>query len=438
MQSSEPMVNPTEVDPTEVDHSHHIEVAGVTTATAPMVALVGPIPKRARRESEASSTTPAKVAKPARVAKPSTSTIPSTSKIPDPAAKTTPFNFRLFSKASNETFSSRGRPDRHSIDVKLSIPAPEDECPLTLDSISESRLQCLPDTPFLLDRPLHSKLTLPCGHSFSAMTLIYSFCKNSMTCPCCRAGKDVRVDTQCLPTHFRAQIKSHIQQTLETEHRQDESREFLDAVESFSMFGVSIPYEVLSRNGNLTLVANFYDMPATRITETARPIFAFTTEVRATTDNGRMTLAPVGTLRSLNNIMSVGVNAIQMSMQLAMQGVENILIDSTPIIRLSGNANNANNTNNTNNTNNANNSNNNNNVNNNASRRLTIPGSSSNHVTHNSMFQVLVQLQNEDEDNPISSFSVSFDGVSINSLSWSPGTESLEILSSNIQLAAIL
>ena len=344
---------------------------------------------------------------------------PSESSPNDPTAKTTPFSFKLCSKPSNETFSSRGRTDRHSIEIKLSIPAPDDECPLTLDSIAESRLQFLPDTPFLLDRPLHSKLTLPCGHSFSAMTLVYSFCKNNMTCPCCRAGKDVRVDTQCLPTHFRAQIKSHIQQTLETEHRQDDNSDFLDAVESFSLFGVTIPYEVLGVNGNLTLVANFYDMPASGITETVRPIFSVSPAVQAARDNtGHLTLVPSGPLRALNHIMGVGVNAIQLSMQLAMQGTGNILIDSTPITRLPDLTNN--------------------NSNNNNTTRFIIPGSSSSSTTHNSQFQVLVQLHNNDSNNPSTSFMLTLSGNSINGISWNPGTENLEILSSNIQLAAIL
>ena len=113
----------------------------------------------------------------------------------------------------------------YSVTATLSIPTEDEECPLTLDLISQSQLPFLPEkTPFLLDRPQHTKLTLPCGHAFSAMTLIYNFCKNNMVCPCCRAGEDVKADTNCLPPHLRAEFKAQIQKTLEAERRQDDER----------------------------------------------------------------------------------------------------------------------------------------------------------------------------------------------------------------------
>ncbi len=86
--------------------------------------------------------------------------------------------------------------------------------------------------------------------------LLYNFCKKSMICPCCKAGEDVQADTQCLPSHCRA-----LQQTLETERRHDESREYQDILDSFSVFGVTLPYEALGANGSLSLVVNFYDIP---------------------------------------------------------------------------------------------------------------------------------------------------------------------------------
>jgi hypothetical protein len=327
-----------------------------------------------------------------------------------------PFNYLLYSKATNETFSSRGaRPTRYSIEVTLSIPADEDECPLTLDSIAESRLPSLPDIHFLKDRPLHTKLTLPCGHSFSAMTLVYSFCKNNMTCPCCRTGEDVQADTRCLPIHFRAQLKAQIQETLESERRLDESDAHRDIVDSFSIFGVTIPYEVLGTNGNLSIVANFYDIPAgiSSVSDNMRPILSFINTVDARRENnGQLYLMPRGPLRALTHIAQMGVNAIQLSMRLTLQGIDDILIDSTPITRLPD-------------------------LNNyTAPLRFTIPGVSGSSVTENGQFRVLVQLQRDDPNNPASTFSVLFSRAGafgqfvLDNITWNPGSENLEMISS--------
>ena len=59
------------------------------------------------------------------------------------------------------------------------------------------------------------------------------------------------------PSHFRALLKAVIQDTLETQHRQDESREYQDVLDSFSMFGVTLPYDALRASCNLSPVANF-------------------------------------------------------------------------------------------------------------------------------------------------------------------------------------
>lgn len=345
---------------------------------------------------------------------------PNTPDKPGSPSKTSPFTYELISKPSNENFSRRGaKPSRHTIQATLSIPADDEECPLTLDPIATSQLPCLPGTPFLQDRPLHTKLTLPCGHSFSAMTLVYAFCKNNMTCPCCRAGEEVRADTFCLPAHFRMQIKAHIQQTLEAEQALDESAAQQELMDNYNLFGVTIPYAILGMNSNLSLVANFHDIPTTGLTASTRPIFSFSAIMQpVNSSTGRVILVPRGPLRALTHIAHMGVNSIQLCMQLCMQGTGDILIDSTPITRLPDIRDP------------------------NAPMRLTIPGSSSSSLTQNNQFQVLVQLQRNQDNTPVTSFSVVFTRSAghfvLDTITWNPGTENLEILSSNVQLAAVL
>jgi hypothetical protein len=342
----------------------------------------------------------------------------------DTVPKFTPQNqfvYPIYSKPRNE-MTRRGLPPnnpinppkRYAIEIIMSIPNADEECPLTLDPIAVSKLSFLPDTPFIMDRPNHTKLTLPCKHSFSAMTLLYSFCKNGMVCPCCRAGEDIQADTQCLPSHFRALFKTRIQDTLETERRQDESSEYQDILDSFSMFGVTLPYEMLGANGNLSLVANFYDIQ--NETGPQRPIFSFSNVVEPRRDGGRVTLTPRGPLRALTHVCHMGVNSIQLSIMLSMQGMGDVVIDSTTIIRLPDVSDL------------------------NAPTRLNIPGAANNAVTQNGQFQVLLQLN--ESNNPITSFAVLFSRMGaffvLDNITWCPGTENLEIISTNVSLDAVL
>lgn len=335
--------------------------------------------------------------------------------------KTAQFSYTLSSKPKNETFSSRGaKPKRYTVEIVLSIPEAGEECPLTLDSIAESKLPFL-DASFLPDRPKHTKLTLPCKHSFSAMTLLYNFCKNKMICPCCRAGEDIQADTASLPTHFRNEFKTRIQETIATERAQDEESAFNDTAANFSLFGVSIPYEALSLNGNLTLVANFYDIPAgyTGLNSNIRPIFSYSNSVQPSRNSaGRLTLTPAGPLRTLNNLTQVGITAIQLSIHLSMQGAGHVVIDSTPITRLPDAARQE------------------------PTLRMSIPGASGGSITQNNQFHVLVQLQHDSDNSPITNFGIDMSrqggGYNMDSIAWSPGTESLEILSSNVPLSAVI
>lgn len=236
-------------------------------------------------------------------------------------AASAPYTYKLHSRVNQG--------QRHTVQIKLSIPAHDEECPLTLEPIAESKLQFLPDTPFLKNRPLHSKLTLECGHSFSAMPLIYSFCKNGMTCPCCRAGEGIRLDPTCLPTHFRLRMKEMVQKTLETERAQDDTNAMRDILsqESFNILSVTVSYEHLADRGNLRLVANFHRATTGRATW---PLFSVEVNTRARRNSaGQLEIVPTHMPHTVSNAARMGINSVQLSMQLCLQGVGSIVIDST-------------------------------------------------------------------------------------------------------------
>jgi hypothetical protein len=155
------------------------------------------------------------------------------------------------------TITSKPHPstrERQTITTTLAAPSPEDECPLTLEPIATSGLSFLPDCPFLDHAPFHRKMTLPCGHSFSAVPLLYHMCKNNMTCPCCRSGPDRPADFACIPAHFRDQMTQQILSTVTTERREDE-RETIGIVVSLRRANTS--FVDIANRGELSMTLTF-------------------------------------------------------------------------------------------------------------------------------------------------------------------------------------
>lgn len=96
--------------------------------------------------------------------------------------------------------------------VRLEAPAPGEECPLTLSPIAEDSLEFLqPTTAYLTAFPAYKKMTLPCGHGFGALSILYHLARRNMLCPCCRAGLDTRLSPHCVPSAFRKTFLEKIQ-----------------------------------------------------------------------------------------------------------------------------------------------------------------------------------------------------------------------------------
>ena len=131
---------------------------------------------------------------------------------------------------------------RVSLRVDLSVPAPDEECVITLEPISEYSLPFLPGTTGVLkNHPEQTKASLPCGHGFSAQALLYHLATNSMTCPCCRAGHvGERMATQSVPLHLRRPFSKHLEKV-----RSEDARE--QVVSDALMAGRMMEHEVSSR-----------------------------------------------------------------------------------------------------------------------------------------------------------------------------------------------
>ncbi len=121
-----------------------------------------------------------------------------------------------------------------SLALRLSEPGPEEECSISLEDMSKCHLPFMPETEMgwspLEGRPLLTKASLPCGHSFNGMALLYHFAKNSMTCPFCRAGHvGVVMGEKSIPVHFRRPFISHLSKVQAEDAREQVA---LDSVEA--------------------------------------------------------------------------------------------------------------------------------------------------------------------------------------------------------------
>jgi len=113
--------------------------------------------------------------------------------------------------------------DQCTIEIRLSEPGDGEECSVTMQPIAEATLDFLPaDAPRapVVARPELTKGTLPCGHSFSALALLYHFAKNCMRCPNCREGSGARMTGQSVPAHLRKAFRSHLEREAEADRRE--------------------------------------------------------------------------------------------------------------------------------------------------------------------------------------------------------------------------
>jgi hypothetical protein len=108
--------------------------------------------------------------------------------------------------------------------LALSEPQPEEECCIAMEPILEHRVEWMPlegvepQPGPLLSQPSLRKATLPCGHGFHALALLYHFAKNEMVCPCCRQGMPGKqVAPRSLPPHLRAPIECRLETVLRSE-----------------------------------------------------------------------------------------------------------------------------------------------------------------------------------------------------------------------------
>lgn len=102
-------------------------------------------------------------------------------------------------------------PFMKSVEIVFSVPHDGEECPICMEPMSQYRLTFMPNaTSWFYDDDELTKASLPCGHSFSAMALLFHFVRNAMTCPYCRDGHDEPMPIEFVPSHLADKLSAHI------------------------------------------------------------------------------------------------------------------------------------------------------------------------------------------------------------------------------------
>lgn len=118
----------------------------------------------------------------------------------------------------------------HVAPVWFSRPESEETCALTLQSLQEDSIDVLPGCTFFPHLPQLTKVTLSCGHTFGAMSLIYYWLRSCMRCPVCRRGNDTRLCVSNLHPSYRTTMTEHILQIdrVAEEEAEEQARQDID------------------------------------------------------------------------------------------------------------------------------------------------------------------------------------------------------------------
>ena len=120
-------------------------------------------------------------------------------------------------ESSSVRFVARDHGKKASLELALTVPSADEECPISMEPMSACALGFLPaESCLLLTHPQHSKATITaCGHSFGALSLLYHFAGNSLNCPCCRAGSSgATLTPKCLPAHLRSAFARQVRRLV--------------------------------------------------------------------------------------------------------------------------------------------------------------------------------------------------------------------------------
>lgn len=166
-------------------------------------------------------------------------------------------------------------PPRFDMEVGLSVPTEEEECPMTKDTMKNYELDFAEGVCVDVYDPSIRKMTLPCGHAFSAMASLYYFCRKGLQCPLCRSGVNEKLDGQCLPVHMRDIIMQQVNKKDSEERVEEEMQNYRDTL-AMIVSDIEYDFDSFINENKIVLVVYCYDDMQELV-----PIVAFDFELKA-------------------------------------------------------------------------------------------------------------------------------------------------------------
>jgi hypothetical protein len=119
-----------------------------------------------------------------------------------------------------------------AVQLDTSHASDTDTCPIWQERFQDVELEIAKGKPFLKKHPEICVATLPCGHRFSALGIMYHFVLLDMRCPLCRDGVNKRARVGSIPHVFRGCMKYKLKSMREEEKTE---RDSLDAQTALQM-----------------------------------------------------------------------------------------------------------------------------------------------------------------------------------------------------------
>ena len=214
-----------------------------------------------------------------------------------------------------------------SIMMSLSEPAEDEECSIGLVPISEFRLSFMPAEATLLEaQPALAKASLPCGHGFNALALLYHFAKNSMTCPYCRAGHAKTImSEQSIPAAVRGYFSKHLEDVRAEENREQSEQDAIEATRVMEQ-------EVRRSNGFLPLTRVVLLLYAYGDSSGADPMLALELPLTSSLSMGTLVFASFGYSVAQLNLNLLRLPTRPTGFEIAI-GLQSLYHGSLPLFR---------------------------------------------------------------------------------------------------------
>ena len=210
---------------------------------------------------------------------------------------------------------------RKDLEVRLSIPEDSEECPMMLEPMKESELDFARGLTVIKDNPLVKKMTLPCGHSFSAMATLYHFGKSGLRCPLCRQGEDGTVNFESYPEHLANVMRTQVMTKLIEDQIEEETRNVYEAWMIFvSDFSDDISF--LNHHRSIHMTVYFYDSDETLPPVVPVPLTSqdFDLSVQDIGNEIHFVL-PLAEVRKLGREIKLGGGYLTMEIALGLRGL---------------------------------------------------------------------------------------------------------------------